>query len=87
MTATINANTTTGVVVTSDTSGALALQTAGTTALTISSAQAISLTNALPIASGGTGSSTLAGANIATTNSSTQSITSINTFGFKKNNR
>ena len=83
MTATINANTTSGVVVTSDTSGALALQTAGTTALTISSAQAISLTNALPIASGGTGSTTLAGANIATTNSSTQSITSINTFGFK----
>ena len=83
MTASINANTTSGVVVTSDTSGALALQTAGTTALSISSGQVVTLTNALPVASGGTGSSTLAGANIATTNSSTQSITSINTFGFK----
>jgi hypothetical protein len=61
----------------------LQLQTSGTTALTISSAQVVSLTNALPVASGGTGSSTLAGANIATTNSSTQSINSANTFGFK----
>ena len=79
----INAATSGGLISTGDTSGQLQLQTAGTTALTISSAQAISLTNALPIASGGTGSTTLAGANIATTNSSTQSITSINTFGFK----
>jgi hypothetical protein len=79
----INANTSGGLISTGDTSGQLQLQTAGTTALTISSAQVVSLTNALPVASGGTGSSTLAGANIATTNSSTQSITSINTFGFK----
>jgi len=83
MTATVNASTTSGLVVTSDTSGSLALQTAGTTALTISSAQVVSLANALPVLSGGTGSTTLAGANIATTTSSTQSITSINTFGFK----
>ena len=83
MTATVNASTSAGVVVTSDTSGALALQTAGTTALSISSGQVVTLTNALPIASGGTGSTTLAGANIATTNSSTQSINSANTFGFK----
>ena len=79
----INAATSGGLISTGDTSGQLQLQTAGTTALTISSAQAISLTNALPIASGGTGSTTLAGANIATTNSSTQSINSANTFGFK----
>jgi hypothetical protein len=43
MTATVNASTSAGVIVTSDTSGALALQTAGTTALTISSAQAITM--------------------------------------------
>ena len=79
----INAATSGGLISTGDTSGQLQLQTAGTTALTISSAQAISLTNALPVASGGTGSTTLAGANIATTNSSTQSINSANTFGFK----
>lgn len=46
MTATINASTTTGVVVTSDTSGALALQTANTTAMTISSAQVVNFANA-----------------------------------------
>ena len=55
MTASINANTTSGVVVTSDTSGALALQTAGTTALSISSAQAVSLTSGLAV----TGSTTI----------------------------
>jgi hypothetical protein len=43
MTVTVNASTSAGVIVTSDTSGALALQTAGTTALTISSAQAITM--------------------------------------------
>ena len=59
MVATVNASTSAGVIVTSDTSGALALQTAGTTALTISSAQAVSLTNALPVASGGTGLTTV----------------------------
>ena len=45
--------------------------------------QTTAFTTPVSIANGGTGSSTLAGANIATTNSSTQSITSINTFGFK----
>ena len=43
MTASINANTTSGVVVTSDTSGSLALQTAGTTALTIDSSQQVGM--------------------------------------------
>jgi hypothetical protein len=51
MVATVNANTTTGVVVTSDTSGSLALQTGGTTALTISSAQVATFANA-PVMSG-----------------------------------
>ena len=45
--------------------------------------QTTAFTTPVSIANGGTGSSTLAGANIATTNSSTQSVTSINTFGFK----
>ena len=48
MTATVNANTTTGVVVTSDTSGALALQTGGTTALTVTSAQLVGIGTSSP---------------------------------------
>jgi len=47
MTATVNASTSAGVIVTSDTSGALALQTAGTTALTISSGQYVTLANGI----------------------------------------
>ena len=43
MTASINASTVSGVVVTSDTSGSLALQTAGTTALTIDSSQNVGI--------------------------------------------
>jgi len=43
MTASINASTSAGVVVTSDTSGALALQTAGTTAVTIDTSQQVGL--------------------------------------------
>ena len=83
MTASINASLTAGVVVSSDTSGSLALQTAGTSAVTINSSQVVSLANPLAISSGGTGATSLAGANIATTTSSTQSINSANTFGFK----
>jgi hypothetical protein len=49
MTATVNASTSAGVIVTSDTSGALALQTAGTTALTISSAQQLTLASGTKI--------------------------------------
>ena len=48
MTATINANTTSGVVVTSDTSGALALQTGGTTALTVDSSQNVGIGTSSP---------------------------------------
>lgn len=47
------------------------------------SVQTTAFTTPVSIANGGTGATTLAGANIATTNSSTQSITSVNTFGFK----
>jgi hypothetical protein len=43
MTASINASTTAGVVVTSDTSGSLALQTAGTTAVTLDTNQNMGL--------------------------------------------
>jgi hypothetical protein len=51
----INSSTSSGVVITPDTSGALALQTANTTALSISSGQVVTLANALPASSGGTG--------------------------------
>jgi len=66
MTTTINASTSAGLVQTADTSGALALQTAGTTALSISASQVVTLTNALPVASGGSGvtTSTGTGANV-----------------------
>jgi len=66
MTSTINASTTAGIVTTADTSGVLALQTAGTTAVSISASQVVTLTNALPVASGGTGgtTSTGSGANV-----------------------
>ena len=43
MTATINASTSSGVIVTSDTSGALALQTANTTAMTIDTSQNVGI--------------------------------------------
>jgi len=55
MTATVNASTSAGVIVTSDTSGALALQTAGTTALTISSAQAITVNGLITSTVGNSG--------------------------------
>jgi hypothetical protein len=48
MTATVNASTSAGVIVTSDTSGALALQTAGTTALTVTSAQNVGIGTTSP---------------------------------------
>jgi len=48
MTATVNASTSAGVIVTSDTSGALALQTAGTTALTVTSAQLVGIGTTSP---------------------------------------
>jgi len=57
MTASINASTSAGVIVTSDTSGALALQTAGTTALTISSAQVVNFANAPTVAGSPIGAS------------------------------
>ena len=56
MTSTVNASTTSGVIVTSDTSGALALQTANTTALTISSGQIATFANPLTSASMPSGS-------------------------------
>jgi len=49
MTATVNASTSAGVIVTSDTSGALALQTAGTTALTVTSAQNVGIGTTSPV--------------------------------------
>ena len=48
MTATVNASTTSGVIVTSDTSGSLALQTANTTALTINTSQQVGIGTSSP---------------------------------------
>jgi hypothetical protein len=50
MTASINASTSSGVIVTSDTSGSLALQTANTTAMTINSSQVVNFANTPTIA-------------------------------------
>ena len=61
MTASINASVTSGVVVSGDTSGSLALQTVGVPALTISSSQIVTLANPLPAASGGTGATASTG--------------------------
>ena len=61
MAVTLNASTTAGLVQTADTSGVLALQTAGTTAVSISTGQVVTLTNALPVASGGSGVTTSTG--------------------------
>lgn len=67
MAATINADNgvssgSAGLKSTADSSGVLGLQTNGTTALSISTAQVVTLTNALPIASGGTGQTTASAA-------------------------
>ena len=45
-----------------DSTGVLALQTNGTTAVSISTGQVVTLTNALPVASGGTGATTASAA-------------------------
>ena len=60
-----------GIKTTADGTGALALQTttaggAATTALTISTAQVVTLANALPVASGGTGTTSTTFVNLAT---------------------
>jgi hypothetical protein len=59
--------TTTAYSVEADTTGALVIQTGATptTAITVSSAQVVTLANALPVASGGTGSTTSAGSAFA----------------------
>ena len=77
MAVTLNANSSTGFIATSDTSGVLQLQTGGTTALTVSAAQVVTLANPLPVASGGSGgtTSTGTGANVlGTTPSFTSTI-------------
>ena len=64
----LNADTVVGgAIVTGDASGELALQAAGVTKLTVASA-GVTLATPLAVASGGTGASTLAGANIAVVN-------------------
>jgi len=64
----LNAGTTaaTSLNITTDTTGAMKLQTSGVDAVSISSSQVVSLTNALAVTSGGTGvtTSTGSGANV-----------------------
>lgn len=71
MSSTINASTSGagGIITSADASGELALQTAGVTALSIDASQNVALTNPLPVASGGSGSttSTGTGANVLAT--------------------
>ena len=59
--------TTTAYVVTADTTGALVIQTGATptTAVTVATNQVVTLAQALPVASGGTGATTNAGAAFA----------------------
>jgi hypothetical protein len=79
MTTTINAdNVTGGAVVTADASGELALQAAGVTKLTVNSS-GVTLASALPVASGGTGATSLASANIPVVNAA-NTFTSTQTF-------
>lgn len=82
MTALINASTSSGVVVTSDTSGSLAFQSNGTTITTISSTGTSSLgvTNASNASAGQIGefvSSSVLGVTCGTSSSSTSNLTSI----------
>ena len=62
----INSTTTSpgGLIQTGDSDNSLLIQTGDTTAITVNSSQVVSLTNPLPVASGGTGSSS--GVNLAT---------------------
>lgn len=79
MPTTINADTVVGgAIITGDTSGQLALQAAGSTQVTVTGS-GVTLANALPVGSGGTGATTLAGANIATTNAA-NTFTATQTF-------
>lgn len=60
--------TTTAYTVTADTTGALVIQTGATptTAVTVSSAQVVTLANALPVTSGGTGTTSTTFVNLTT---------------------
>ena len=82
MTATINASTSAGVVVTSDTSGSLALQTANTTAMTINSSQVVNFANAPTIAGSAfpSGAMTLIQSITPTNGQTTIAFTSIGSY-------
>ena len=75
----LNADTVVGgAIVTADASGTLALQSGGVTKLTVASS-GVTLASALPVASGGTGATTLAGANIPALNAA-NTFTGTQTF-------
>jgi hypothetical protein len=89
MTTFLNADTIVGgAIITADASGVLGLQAAGSTQVTVA-AGGVTLTNPLPVGSGGTGATSLAGANIPLTNAAntftaTQTLTgSSSTAGMK----
>lgn len=89
MTTFLNADTIVGgAIITADASGVLGLQAAGSTQVTVA-AGGVTLTNPLSVGSGGTGATSLAGANIPLTNAAntftaTQSlIGSSSTAGLK----
>ena len=77
-----------GLKQTADSTGILALQTNGTTAVSISTGQVVTLTNALPVASGGTGATSASaartslglviGTDVLAPNGSGASLTSLN---------
>jgi hypothetical protein len=81
---TIAAGTTSGtaLVNTGDTTGALVLQTNGTTtAVTIGTNQVVTLAQPLPVASGGTGATSLSGITVGTATSATTATTATNIAG------
>lgn len=68
-----------GIAYTGDSTATLDIQTGGTTAIAVSAGQGVTLTNPLPVGSGGTGATTLAGAGIPTT-SVANTFTATQTF-------
>lgn len=80
----ISAGTTSGnaLVSTGDTTGQLVLQTNGTTtAVTIGTNQVVTLAQPLPVASGGTGATSLSGLTVGTATNATNATTATNLAG------
>lgn len=77
----INADVSTGgAIITGDGSGTLALQAAGVTKLTVNGS-GVTLASALPVASGGTGATSLSGITVGTATNATNATTATNLAG------